>query len=98
MAIDKEIENLQYQIHKMEGRSLGGNIGNRLYGLGKVGMQLFLYYITDQNPLSFLYLPLAVDGAADLLTGKHHTLMFRILRAHPKYKLEKLLVKQQKEN
>ena len=96
MAIDEEIENLQYQIHKIDGKSLGHNIGNRIYGLGKLGLQIFLYYATDKNPLSLLYLPVAIDGAADFITGKHHTLMFRLFRAHPKYKLEKLLAELQK--
>lgn len=90
--IDKEIEDLRYQTHKIEGKSLRWNITNRLYGLGKVGMCFLLYYATDQNPWSLLTLPIAIDGAADLATGKHHTLLFRLLRAHPKYKLEKLVL------
>ena len=95
MAIDEEVEDLQYQIHKIDGKSLGYNIGNRIYGLGKIGLQVFLYYATDQDPLSLLYLPVAIDGAADLVTGKHHTLLFRLTKAHPKYKLEKLLAARQ---
>ena len=96
MAIEEEIEDLQYQIDKIDGKSVGWNIGNRAYGLGKVGLQVLLYYLSDKNPLSLLYLPIAIDGAADLITGKHHTLMFRFLRVHPKYKLEKILSEQEK--
>jgi len=96
MAIEEEIEDLQYQIGKIDGKSLFGNIGNRIYGLGKIGVQVFLYYLSDKNPLSLLYLPLAIDGAADFVTGKHHTLMFRLLRVHPKYKLEKILSEQER--
>jgi len=95
MAIDEEIEDLQHQIHKIDGKSLGYNIGNRIYGLGKIGLQVFLYYATGKDPLSLLYLPIAIDGAADLITGKHHTLLFRLFKAHPKYKLENLLAQQQ---
>ncbi len=93
MTDTTEIENLQYQNDKIEGKSLGYNLENRVYGLGKIWIQILLYHTTDQNPWSMLYLPLAIDGAADLVTGRHHTLMFRLLRIHPKYKLEKLLEK-----
>ena len=89
-----EIENLQDQVNRIEGQELLYNIGNRISGLGKVGLQVAFYYLTDKNPWSLLYLPLAIDGLADLTTGKHHTIMFRLLRIHPKYKLEKLLMEQ----
>lgn len=86
-----EIENLQDQINRIEGQELLYNIGNRVYGLGKIGFQVALAHFTDYNPWSLLYLPLALDGLADLATGKHHTLMFRLLRIHPKYKLERIV-------
>ena len=96
MTIEEEIEDLRYQINKIDGKSLDWNIGSRIGGLVKIGLQFLFYYASDKNPLSLLYLPVAIDGAADLLTGKHHTLMFRLLRVHPKYELEKLLSEQEK--
>ena len=95
---EKQIENLKYQINKIDGKSRGWNIGNRIYGLGSILIQIGLYYAFDKNPLSLLYLPMAIDGAADLITGKHHTLIFRLFRVHPKYKLEKILLEQDKNN
>lgn len=96
MTTEEKVEDLKYQIDKIDGKSLVWNIGNRIYGLGKMGLQVLVYYISDKNPLSLLYLPIAIDGAADFVTGKHHTLIFRLLRAHPKYKLEKILSEQEK--
>ncbi|MBU4086749.1 MAG: hypothetical protein KKB21_04200 [Nanoarchaeota archaeon] len=96
MTIEEQIDDLHYQIHKIDGKSLGWNIGNRITGLAKIGLQLLFYYASDKNPLTLVYLPVAIDGAADLITGMHHTLMFRILRVHPKYKLAKILSEQER--
>ncbi len=89
-SLDEKIEDLNYQIKKIDGHTLAGNIGNRLYGLGHIGFQLFLYYASNKSPFALLYLPLTIDSIADVFTGKHHTLIFKLTKVHPKYELEKL--------
>jgi hypothetical protein len=91
MTIKEEIEDLQYQIDKIDGKSALHNIGNRIYGAIGIGLPIFLYYAFGKNPLAFIATPLVIDGIGDLVTGKHHFLSYRLFKAHPKYKLEKIL-------
>ena len=95
MTIEEEIEDLQYQINKIDGKSLGWNIGNRVYGAIGVALPIFVYYATGKNPWALIGLPLVIDGVGDLFTGKHHFLSYRLFKTHPKYKLEKILLEQE---
>jgi len=89
MNIDDNIKDIQYQIEKIEGKTIVHNIGNRIYGLGHLVLSVMGTYI---SPLTLpITIPLAIEGAADLTTGKHHFISYRLFKIHPKYELEKLL-------
>lgn len=91
MPIEEEIKSLKYQVNKIDGKSLFENIGNRIYGAIEIALPVFFYYATGKNPWTLIGLPLVIDGIGDLATGKHHFLSYRLLKIHPKYKLEKML-------
>ncbi len=96
MPIEEQIQDLQYQIKRIDGHTRLGNIENRFHGaleitLGAIGA----YAGTKCNfPINFvpyaISLGFIVDGIGALLTGKLHYVLFRIIKVHPKYKLEKL--------
>ena len=70
MTLDEEIENLQYQINKIDGLDWKWNLSNRVFGLGHVALgTFFLYQMPYSAPVSIPYI---LDGVGDLLTGKHH--------------------------
>lgn len=89
MTLDEQIENLQYQVAKIDGKKWKYNIGNRVYGLGHTTLGAFLAWkVPIVGPIigSLLF----IDGIGDLITGKHHYIIYRVLKIHPKYELEKL--------
>lgn len=89
MILDEQIKELQNQIEKVDGQKWKYSIGNRLYGAGHMAVGIFFAWeLPIIGPIigSILF----IDGIGDLLTGKHHYLMYRVLKIHPKYELEKL--------
>ena len=61
---------------------------NRLFRL-----QGFIYAgaIGTINPyLSLLLIPHMLDGIGDIITGKHHNLLYRLTKSHPDHEIEKL--------
>ena len=89
MTLDEQIENLQYQVEKIDGKKWKYNLGNRAQGLGHTTIgAFFALKVPIAGPIigSILF----IDGIGDLIIGKHHYLIYRILKIHPKYKLEKL--------
>ena len=87
--LQERIEDLEYQIRKIDGHNLLGNIGNRIYGLcGLTISALAAYHMPWSVPLS---VPLAIEMIGDISTGKHHFISYRLFRLHPKYELERLL-------
>jgi len=96
MTIDKQKEDLQYQIHRIDGHSLFNNIGNRIHGLLEIGISIMSYSTaTKYNfPINTaLYLigtTFVIDGISSLITGKLHYVFFRVTKSHPKYELERL--------
>lgn len=89
MTLDEQIENLQYQIEKIDGKKWKYNTINRIYGLGHIALGAFCAWkIPITGPIAGSLL--IIDGVGDLITGKHHYIMYRILKIHPKYELEKL--------
>jgi len=89
MALDEQIEDLQYQIRKIDGHTLLGNIGNRVYGLLGLGLSsVATYHCPYLAPIT---IPFSVEMIGDIVTGKHHFISYRLLKIHPKYELEKLL-------
>jgi len=92
--LENKIEDLRYQIKKIDGHIPLTNIGNRIYGLcGLTGSAIATYYVPWLAPIS---IPFALEMIGDIATGKHHFISYRLLKAHPKYKLEKLLAEQKK--
>lgn len=100
MTLEEEIQYQKEIIQQVDGKSPLYNIGNRIYGLANIAFASFAYYsLTDQNPATLLACaPFILEGATDLISGKHHTILFKLFKVHPKYKLEKLLNEQKKRN
>lgn len=89
--LQEKIEDLQFQTKRMEGHSLIGNIGNRVYGIfGLYISTLATYHIPWLAPIS---VPFSIEMIGDIATGKHHFISSRLLKMHPKYELERLMTK-----
>ncbi len=93
MTREEDIKDLQYQIRKIDGQTRGYRIGCRLYGI--MGLTISIpatYYFPYLAPIT---IPFSIEMIGDIITGKHHFISYRLFKAHPKYKLEKLLTEQQ---
>ncbi len=93
MTLDEQIEDLQYQIRKIDGHTIMYNVGNRIYGLLGLGLSTVATYHCPY--LAPIIIPFSVEMIGDIVTGKHHFISYRLFKIHPKYELEKLLVEQQ---
>ena len=90
--IEERIEDLKSIIPKIDGHTKKDRILNRLYGLGHIGLgSFFTYQMPYLSPLS---VPLIIDGVGDLITGKHHYIVYRLFKAHPDYEINKLKERQ----
>ena len=86
--LQERIEDLKYQIRKIDGHTLVANIGNRVYGaIGLTLSAVSTYYTPWVAPIS---IPLAIEMMGDVATGKHHFISYRLFRIHPRYELEEL--------
>ena len=96
MQIEKQIEDLQYQIKRIDGHTRLGNIGNRFHGALEIGLSAMCAYVGTKCNFPINLIPytigleFVIDGVGALLTGKLHYVLFRVTKVHPKYKLEKL--------
>jgi hypothetical protein len=100
MTIDEQIEDLQYQIRRIDGHSRMINIGNRIHGLLEIGIGAMWYWLGFKMHQS-LDVPLDIpayiigtgfllDGVGSAATGKLHYVLYRVLKVHPQYKLQQL--------
>ena len=102
MTIDEQIEDLQYQIKRIDGHTKTGNVCNRTHGLFGIGVGTMFYYIGSELNFPINIAPYLIetgfimDGIGSLATGKLHYVLFRAIKVHPKYELERL--EKQKEN
>ena len=96
MKIEEQIEDLQYQIKRIDGHTQIRNISNRFHGALEIGLGVLWAYVGAKCnfPINIapyaIGLGFAIDGAGTLLTGKLHYVLFRVTKVHPKYKLENL--------
>lgn len=96
MEIEKQIEDLQYQIKRIDGHTRIRNISNRFHGALEIGLGALWAYVGTKFDFPISVLPYAIglgftiDGIGTLLTGKLHYVLFRATKTHPKYKLENL--------
>ncbi|MCA9488172.1 MAG: hypothetical protein KC516_04395 [Nanoarchaeota archaeon] len=84
------IKDLEWINFKTEGKRLKYDLGNRLYGALGIALSTIFYFGSNKDPLTYIMAPLAIEGLSDLIQGKHHSLAYRLLKLHPKYKLEKI--------
>lgn len=96
-TLQEKVEDLEYQISKIDGKTLGCNIGNRIYGLLGLTLAAFGTYAAHKignNAVEIgsacLMIPFSVEMLGDVVTGKHHFISYRLFKAHPKYELERL--------
>jgi len=101
-TLREKIEDLKYQIKKIDGHTWGYNIGNRIYGLLGLTLCAIGTHGASGTPaeslLPAITIPLAIEMIGDIATGKHHFISYRLFRVHPKYELEKLLKQSQSNN
>lgn len=87
--MQSEIEDHQSVLPKVDGQTWFYRLGNRVYGAMGITLPLFFYYATD-NLLCAIGIPLVIDGVGDVITGKHHCLSYKLLKAHPRNEIERL--------
>ena len=99
MEIKEQVEDLQYQIKRVDGHTRIMSIGNRFHGALEIGLGVLWAYVgTKCNfPINIapyaISLGFAIDGVGTSLTGKLHYAWFKVTKSHPKYKLEDLTKK-----
>jgi len=86
--LKKEIKNLEWSNYKIEGISILHNIGNRIYGI--LGLIIAAIGIYSNTWLMLIFIPFSIEMIADIITGKHHFISYRLFKIHPKYKLNKI--------
>lgn len=65
---------------KCEGRNWNYNLGNRVAGIGMYSLSMIC--MSTGSPLAFLLrIPLAIEGAGDAVTGRHHYISRRVYEA-----------------
>ncbi len=94
-SLQERIEDLKYQIGKIDGHTLLGNIGNRVYSiLGLTLCAMGTYGASGTrlaSVLPIITMPFAIEMLGDIATGKHHFISYRLLKIHPKYELESIM-------
>ena len=96
MNRQEKIEDLEYQIKKIDGHTLACNIGNRVHGILGIGLGLISAYVGTKCHFPLDVVPyligagFVIDGVGSLATGKLHYVLFRATRTHPKYELKRL--------
>jgi|SRR3989344_4854058 len=90
--LERKINDLKYQVEKIDGHTPHWNISNRVYGLCGLVITAMGFYATKfQEPLiDVLLIPFTIEMVGDIFTGKHHFISYRLLRVHPKYELDRL--------
>lgn len=87
-TIEQKIQDLESITPQVDGKILKYNLGNRIYGF--IGTSLGCTAMYVEPVLGIIGVPLIIDGVADMITGRHHTVVYELFKAHPRYEIEKL--------